>query len=340
MVEKFLNSFWGYFTESSPYLLLGYFVAGIIHVYINVDFIKKHLGGGKWSSVLKATLFGIPLPLCSCSVIPAAVTLKKSGASNGATSGFLISTPETGVDSIAITYGLMGGPMAVLRPVAAFITSVIAGGVQNLFNPNGGESEFEEVKTCCKKKKAEAQPRSFKKVFNFGYGQLSDDIAFLLLIGFIAGSLVEIFVPTDGFNALNSFGGRLIVLAASVPLYLCASSSTPLAMALMMKGMSPGTAMIMLLAGPATNMSNLVVIQKYIGKKGVVLNIITVILVSLLFSYVVDYVFANGWNLTMNHDHAHDHSGTMFRNITGAFLAFLVVKGVWKEKLKPKFKKA
>ena len=119
MIQQFLNSLWNYFQESAPYLLLGYFVAGLIHVYINVDMIKKHLGDGKWSGILKATLFGIPLPLCSCSVIPAAVTLKKSGASNGATSSFLISTPETGVDSIAITYGLMGGPMAILRPVAA-----------------------------------------------------------------------------------------------------------------------------------------------------------------------------------------------------------------------------
>ena len=282
----FIENFWEYVSSSAPFFLFGLIIGGFLKVYISVDRVNKSLGGKSISSVLKAALIGIPMPLCSCSLIPTAVTLKKSGASNASTSAFLISTPESGVDSIAITYAMMDLPMTIIRPVAAFLSSMIAGVLQLIFNheEESDAQEIEEVKSCCssKKQKVEKSENSLLKAIRFSFGDLIDDISFWLFIGFVIGAIIETFIPANFFQHLNGFGGKLIIMGVGIPLYICASSSTPMAASLVMKGMSPGTALILLLAGPATNMSNLLVLKKYIGKKGLLINLFAVIIVTLV----------------------------------------------------------
>ena len=193
---EYIKVLWTYLLVSAPYLLFGLVISGAIHELIPVEKVKKWLGEKSFGSIFKASAVGVPLPLCSCSVIPTAVTLRKSGASNGATSAFLISTPESGIDSISITYALMDLPMTIIRPVAAFASAFVAGILQFFFNDFEPEKEEEEVKSCCAKKKA-AQEVTKKSVgqtsvdiFKFGFGKLLNDIAVWLTIGILMGALI------------------------------------------------------------------------------------------------------------------------------------------------------
>lgn len=343
---EFFNALWKYLIVSSPYLLFGLTISGIIHQFITVEKIKKWLGGNSFINVVKAAIVGIPLPLCSCSVIPTAVTLRKSGASAASTSSFLIATPESGVDSISMTYALMDLPMTIMRPVAAFISAFLAGLLQLAFNKNAPKVE-EEVKSCCKSKNSCAAEKkvslidNLKEMFSFAFGSLINDISLWLAIGIVAGAMIDLLVPENFFLNLSPTQGRLAVFLIGVPLYICATASTPIAVSLMMKGMSPGVAMILLLVGPATNISNIAVLQKYIGKKGVILNIIAIVLVALLFSYIVDFLYANYFPLEFIQNfssHDHDHTA-WWENASAILLSVLIVKGIYFEELKPRFSK-
>lgn len=345
---EFFNALWKYLIVSSPYLLFGLMISGIIHQFITVDKIKKWLGQNNFINVVKAAIIGIPLPLCSCSVIPTAVTLRKSGASTASTSSFLIATPESGVDSISMTYALMDLPMTILRPIAAFLSAFLAGTLQLVFNKQGPVIE-EEVKSCCKSKNNcgsmdDRKPtflENIKEMFQFAFGSLVNDISLWLAIGIIAGSLIDFLVPENFFLNLSPNQGRLAVFVIGVPLYICATASTPIAVSLILKGMSPGVAMILLLVGPATNISNIAVLQKYIGKKGVIINIFSIVLVALLFSYLVDYLYANYFPLDFVKAFAsHEHSQAAWWEILSAIiLSVLIIKGIYFEELKPRFSK-
>ncbi len=345
MIEL-LKNFWMFCQEAAPFLLMGLFVAGLVHQFINVTMIQRHLGNGKLSSVFKAAILGVPLPLCSCSVIPAAVTLKKQGASNGATSAFLIATPESGIDSISITYAMMDLPMTIIRPVAAFLSAFLAGGINHYKNDFKGETEIDsccakkkaeeqKVPSCCVKKKEASFSGRFMKAVHFAYFDLIDDIATWLLIGLFAGALITTLVPMELIQTANGTTGRLLILAIGIPLYICASASTPIAAGLMLKGLSPGTALILLLVGPATNISNIAVLQKYIGRKGVIINILSIGLVALLLSYVVDALYLKmGWPLPLSGGGSMEEQGTLWQSIAAGILLILLVKGVYKEKFK------
>ena len=342
----YLNALWSFLIVSSPYLLFGLLISGMINHFVPMAMIKKWLGKDNFASVLKASIVGIPLPLCSCSVIPTAVTLKKSGAGNGATSAFLISTPESGVDSISITYGLMDLPMTILRPLAAFVYAFFAGILQFWLN------DFEYIETepvkksCCSKLKAGPVQNgtvidSVVSVFKFGYGKLIDDISFWLTVGIILGALIDVIVPADFFSELSMLENRLMVLLIGIPLYVCASASTPIAVSLLLKGLSPGSAILFLLVGPATNISNIAVLQKYIGKKGVTINVFSIIFVALIFSFITDWLYANVFELKLNQIlQSHDHSVSWWQDLCAAALVILLAKGLYKEEIKPRFKKA
>ncbi len=356
----FIHSFWNYILISSPYLLLGFFIAGLLRSFVSIEAVTKSLGKNNISSVIKASMIGVPLPLCSCSVIPTAVGLKKSGASNGATSSFLISTPESGVDSIALTYGIMDLPMAIFRPVAAFVSGFFAGVLQMIFNnkeiPLEGEapiccsSKKEEVKvekpSCCCSGKPPRKSifQKLKEGFSFAFIDLFNDMAFWLFIGLVSGALIDFFVPANWLEGASGFTGRLIILGIGIPLYVCASSSTPIAAALVMKGLSPGSALLFMLVGPATNISNIAVLQKYLGKKGVAINIFSIAFVAMIFSYLVDW-FYQAWNIPVifkiveHHDHfAHSPWALASAIIFSIFLARGLGQQVWDKYLKPKKK--
>ena len=285
----FLQTLWAYILSSSPYLMLGLFLSGVVKQFLSPDFITRNLGQNGLGGVLKATLVGIPMPLCSCAVIPTSVTLKKSGASNGATSAFLIATPESGIDSVLMTRALMDLPMTIIRPLAAFMSAMAAGFLQLLFNPSSPEVS-DSSPSCCHKKE-EVKKGVLWEVIHYGFYQLLKDMSIWLTVGLILGAAIMYFVPQELFLNLSLVQGKMIVLVLGIPLYICASATTPIAAALILKGMSPGTALLLLLLGPATNLSNLMVMQQYIGKKGVIINLVAITSVSLVLSFLTDVLY-------------------------------------------------
>lgn len=345
-INEFISAFWSYVAESAPYLLLGFTVAGFIHAWIPMSKVKKWLGGEGFKSVFRAALVGVPLPLCSCSVIPTAVTLRKSGASNAATSSFLIATPESGIDSIAMTYSMMDFPMTIIRPIAAFVSAFVAGVLQHFFNPTvdleKASVETKEVKSCCSKTNGAVKPKRniIKEALTFSFKDLAEDLAFWMLIGLVSGALINVFVPADFFANISPEYSMLAILVVGIPFYICASASTPIAASLMMKGLNPGAALLFLLVGPATNISNLLVLQKYIGKKGVILNLIAIVVVGLGFAYSTDFIYTSIFKtapiVKMAH---HNHETTSwFNHFCGIFLITILLRGLWVEEIAPKFK--
>ena len=289
--------------EMSPYLLLGFFFAGVMHAFIPGMVYNRYLGGKGFKSVFYGALFGIPLPLCSCGVLPTAMSLRKQGASKGATASFLISTPETGVDSIIATYSVLGLPFAVIRPVAAFCNAIMGGWLINKF---GDKDEVVPVdasaKTCCcHHKQEETHHEGFlgkmREALRFGFVEMIEDIGKWLVIGLVIAGLITVFVP-DEFFALfrgNTQLSMLLVLCIAIPMYICATGSIPIAVALMMKGLTPGAALVLLMAGPACNMASILVINKTLGRKSLVLYLVSIITMAILWGHVVDYVLPAEW---------------------------------------------
>jgi uncharacterized membrane protein YraQ (UPF0718 family) len=346
VVLAYFTELWHYLLISAPYLLFGLFVAGLVKAFLSVETIKKYLGKDSKAGVFNASILGVPLPLCSCAVIPTAVTLKKNGATNAATSSFLISTPQTGVDSIALTYGLMDLPMTIIRPIAAFFSAFIAGGLQSAFNKD--EYEVESEKSCCShshddgpSSKSETQLSLIQKLVSglkYAFGRLNDDLSGWLTIGILLGALIAYIVPDGFFAGVGFWQARLGIIIIGVPLYVCASASTPIAASLMLKGLSPGAALVFLLVGPATNISNIAVLQKYIGKKGVVINTLAVAIVALVLSFIVDYLYAQfSWPVDFRIEHGHHHQGgaggSWLEIVSSVLLIILLFKGLYNEYL-------
>ena len=289
--------------EMSPYLLLGFFFAGVMHAFIPGMVYNRYLGGKGFKSVFYGALFGIPLPLCSCGVLPTAMSLRKQGASKGATASFLISTPETGVDSIIATYSVLGLPFAVIRPVAAFCNAIMGGWLINKF---GDKDEVVPVdasaKTCCCHHKQEETHHDgflgkMREALRFGFVEMIEDIGKWLVIGLVIAGLITVFVP-DEFFALfrgNTQLSMLLVLCIAIPMYICATGSIPIAVALMMKGLTPGAALVLLMAGPACNMASILVINKTLGRKSLVLYLVSIISMAILWGHVVDYLLPAEW---------------------------------------------
>jgi uncharacterized membrane protein YraQ (UPF0718 family) len=340
-----LKALWQFLLISSPYLLLGLFVAGLVHTFLNANKIKSLLGGGRLRGVFYAAIFGVPLPLCSCSVLPTAVTLRKSGASTGATSSFLIATPESGIDSIAVTYALMDFPMTIFRPVAAFLSAFVAGILNMFMNNVELEADLQDApKSCCSKGETKQTESFGKRLFGgikYGFLELSADIAFWLTVGLLAGACISYFVPDNFFMNMSAWQNKLMILVIGVPLYICASATTPIAAAMVMKGLTPGAALLLLLVGPATNISNIAVIQKYIGKKGVIINIASIVLVALTMSFVADYFYATyGAPVFKLKGHMHQHEESSMLNIISAVAIIIILaRGLWIEEIKPRISK-
>ncbi len=324
----YLEALWKYMQISSPYLLLGMFVSGLMRAFISVETVKRQLGKNSFINVLKGALFGIPLPLCSCAVIPAAATLRKSGGGNGATSSFLIATPESGIDSIAMTYGLMDLPMTLLRPIAAFFSAIIAGVLQNILNDWEYKEKVEEKKSCCGSSKK--KENRFLAGLKFSFTDLLEDMVLWLTIGIALGALIDVMVPADAMAFFGGLSGRLMILFVGIPLYICASASTPIAASLMLKGMSPGSALILLLVGPATNMSNIVILQKYIGKKGVMINVFSIAFVALFMSYLTDLIYEK-YQLPMDFklSHIHEDHISLFATACAYLMTSLMLKAIY-----------
>ena len=281
--------------EMSPYLLLGFFLAGLMHAFIPNQLYTKYLSGNSFRSVLYSALFGVPLPLCSCGVIPTAMSLRREGASKGATASFLIATPQTGVDSIIATYSLLGLPFAIIRPLVAFTTALFGG---QLINILGDREEAVPVQHAAEEGHVH---RSFwerlKEALKYAFVEMMQDIGKWLIMGLVVAGLITVLVP-DSFFALfkdNSLLSMLIVLACAIPMYLCATGSIPIAVALMMKGLSPGTALVLLMAGPACNVASILVINKVLGRRTLILYLTAIVGGAILFGLGIDYLLPREW---------------------------------------------
>ncbi len=301
IITGIAHEIWFLLKEMSPYLLFGFLIAGILNIAIPPKKIYKHLSGRSFWSNVKASLFGIPLPLCSCGVIPVAAYLRKEGAGKGATISFLSSTPTTGVDSILATYSLLGPVYAIIRPVAAFFAGIFGGTLTNIIDKSVDDNNVQNEGFSCNLCK-ETEPHSHKfhekvkAVLRYGFFDLIEDVAKWILIGIVIGSIISFLVP-DNFVE-HYFGNPLfaypIMLIISIPMYVCATGSIPIAASLILKGMTPGAGLIFLIAGPATNAATISFVGGKLGKKAMISYLVSIIMTGLLFGLFIDHI----WNLS------------------------------------------
>lgn len=305
-IIQYMNELWLLLNEMAVYLLIGFLFAGILHVFIPKEHVSRYLGKKNTRSVMNATLLGIPLPLCSCGVIPAGISFYRNGATKGATTSFLISTPQTGIDSMLVTYSLLGLPMALIRPAIAFITG-IAGGI--ITNKIDNEQPNQLVQPQGKKDQKTGIGERMVEAFRYGFIEFMQDIAKWLVIGLLIAALLAVVIPDSFFTTYIQHGwiNMLIVLAASVPLYVCATGSVPIAAVLMLKGLSPGAALVFLMAGPATNAATLTVLGKTIGKKATLAYLFTIVLGALLSGWFIDQFLPAKWFTLTGISAVHEH---------------------------------
>ena len=286
---------WQVLGQMAPYLLFGFLVAGLLSVCISPAWVERHLGRRGLGPVLTASLFGVPLPLCSCGVIPVSASLRRHGASRAATTAFLLSTPQTGVDSIAVTYGLLGPVFAIFRPIAALVTGFVGGGlVQILGEPNETDTANESAtdtctEVCCADRSARGV---LSRVLRYGLVTLPRDIGAALLVGIVVAGAMAALVPQDHLNAYIGGGvlSILLLMAAGVPVYVCATASVPIAAGFMHMGASPGAALAFLIAGPATNAAAFTTIWKVLGQRTAVLYLITVAASAVVCGLALDWL--------------------------------------------------
>ena len=297
---------WHLLLDASIYILFGLLVSGLMRVFFSPYSVGRHLGNGRFKSVFKAALIGIPLPLCSCGVLPAGIALKKQGANNGATTAFLISTPESGVDSLAITYALLDPIMTVVRPIAAFVMAAFAGITENLVAPadsgNQGTPDLScPVDGCCSGIDCSPSEHRNHHTFTekiiaglkFAFKDVWNDMVGWFFIGILLAGLITAIVPPHFLETYLGGGlsAMLLMLVVGVPIYICATASTPIAAALILNGVSPGAALVFLLAGPATNIASLTVLVGVLGRRAAAIYLATIAVCTVSFGMIVDHIY-------------------------------------------------
>lgn len=365
----FLNEFVTLFAQMAPFLLLGFLLAGVIHVWIPNHLYVPKISKANFKSVLWTALFGVPLPICSCGVIPTSIAIRREGASKGASVSFLISTPATGVDSILATYSLLGLPFAILRPIAAFVTALFGGVLANVATRGecAEEGKIVDAKVvdlqdaakgeCCGGhgkcdcnssaatgkcgcgEHGEAHEDfiyKLKETLRYGFVDMVSNVSKWLCIGLVLGALIAAFVPNDFFLALREYPllCMLAVLVLAMPMYTCATGSIPLALALVAKGITPGAALVLLMAGPATSIASMLVVGKAFGKRTLVAYLVSIAGGALFFGFVVDTFFMDTFLAAMlpggvggaggAESHGHGALG-FFDYACGVLLALLMI---------------
>ena len=326
----YINAFVSMLNGMSPYLLLGFLIAGLLHAFVPSTIYSRYLAGTGFRPVLTAALFGVPLPLCSCGVLPTAVALRRSGASRAASTSFLIATPQTGVDSIAATYSMMGLPFAILRPVAALVTSLVGGLAVGHWERKGA---LDDVRDDADYEFSELPRGLWNKIvetLKYGFFDMMQSIGRWLLIGLVVATLITVLLPDDFFSTyarwplLNMF----IIVLVAVPMYVCATGSIPIAAALMLKGMTPGCALVLLMAGPAANLASMFVVNNAFGRKATIVYLLSIIGGAMGFGALVDYwpglreVFVNALPC---HVMRHHMSVSWFNTVCSILLLSMIV---------------
>ena len=334
-IAEYFNALLAVTGAMSPYLLLGFLIAGVLHVFVPKTFYARYLSRDNKLSVLWAALLGVPLPLCSCGVIPTAVGLKNEGASKGAVASFLIATPQTGIDSILATFSLMGLGFAVVRPVAALVTGICGGLLVNRYDcANASMCECVSNTQTIKQSNNQAFHYRLWRVLKYAYFDMIQDIGLRLVIGLLVAALINVAVPDEFFL---SFGKQpllqmLVILAVAVPMYICSTGSIPVAAALMMKGLSPGAALVMLMAGPAVNIASILVVRKSMGARFTWLYLLTIVGFSILFGMLVNALdglipFTAQLSTSAHGDccHADTAAPSLFQTICSAMLTLSII---------------
>lgn len=291
IILKLAEGFWNTLAEMSPYLILGFAAAGLLSVIISQDTVRDQIGRPGAASVFKASLFGVPLPLCSCGVIPVGMSLRKHGASRGAATAFLISTPQTGVDSILVTLSLLGPIFAIVRPVAALLTGVAGGLLADGFAEKDNASEDQApacADECCN---PEGGHGKLYRAMKFAFVTLPRDIGKYLLIGLVVAAVISAIVPKDYFSHTLGTGlaPMLLMMLVGIPMYVCSTASVPIAAALMTSGISPGAALVFLMTGPATNAATIATVWKELGGRTAIIYLAAIAGGALAFGFILDF---------------------------------------------------
>lgn len=332
-MNAYWGHFWSMFLEASPYLTLGFVVAGLLHQYLPKDLVKKHMGGDSAGSALKASLIGTPVPLCSCGVVPVALGLHQDGASKPSVISFLISTPENGVESISLTYSFFGLPFTLARLVFAILVANLTALMVAIFDRETPAVE-EPAPSCCSAKpsccggKKQEKPRSG---WNFLLKEFIPAIANWVVLGFLLSAAIATFMPEDLLSKLDPGWAVPLAGLVGIPMYVCASASTPIAFSLFMNGLSPGACLVFLLTGPATNSANFPLYVKSFGSRTTAIYYGGIYFFSVGLGLLLDLFLDPKWLLQMpSHGHLHTQAG-MIHYISAAILSALLAQGIWRK---------
>ncbi len=354
----FFKNFYQMFVDMSLYMVIGLLLVGFLHQILSEDWIPKHLGKKGFTSIFKASVFGVPLPICSCGVIPFAVFLKKSGASIGAIISFLISTPQTGVDSIIATYGMMGPVFAIFRPLAAFVSGIAGGGLieaaSNAWNLNIPTNSApvkcshchpqKEEGDCGDPKLMQSADEPYKKttvtsflrnILTYAFHEMVQDIALSFLVGVAIAALITTVIPPNFFSNTmvgNSLVSGIVMILIGLPMYICSTSSIPIAISLIIAGINPGAAFVFLFVGPATNVATIATLQKSLGKKVIGLYLCVLVFMALVLGFVLDWIFEQvGVNISQFLLEKHTHMiQSPFHIVIAIFFMFVLIWNLWR----------
>ncbi len=320
---------WRIALEMAPYVVLGLAAAVLVYAVFPKERIQNWMGKRGIGSIVKGALAGIPLPLCSCGVVPVAMTLKRSGASDGATVSFLVSEPETGPDSIAVTWALINPLMTVVRPVAALITAITTGLAVERIAPSTNVHERRTIETD---RTQNAWNERLKRSCLYVMHDFLPDIANWLVIGIVISGVLAVLIPANWFENLGSFAQMIMGVVVGVPLYICASASTPIAAVFLAKGMSPGAALVFLLVGPATNAASFLVIARELGVKTAAVYLIGMIVTAIALGVLVNATMGSlDWTPRIA-DPAHGEHIGLF-HYSGLVLLVSALMYVWARQL-------
>ncbi len=329
-LKKILFEIWIVTVQMAPYLLFGFLMAGILSVLISKEYVRRHLGTRGWLGSLKAALVGVPMPICSCGVIPLAASLRKHGASRGATASFLASTPQTGIDSLMITYALLGWVFAVFRAVVAFVSGIVCGTAVAAVSPPETETAEECNDECCQP----SQKPMPVRMLQYGFVTLPRDIAKAVVLGIILSGIISGLVPDNFFadSVGDSPVAMLVMLVIGIPLYVCSSASVPIALAFIKAGISPGAALVFLITGPATNAATLTTLWQIIGRKQLAVFLTTLAACALIAGFAMNFFSPT---LGVMDQLCHDECQTGWLQISWALLlAAVLIKALIPERCK------
>lgn len=295
-IREILANSWGMLLMMAPYLLFGFFAGGLLSVLVSPQLVERHLGGhGIWP-VLKASALGVPLPLCSCSVLPVSASLRRHGASRGAITSFLISTPQTGVDNILVTFSMLGPVFALFTPIVTFVSGVVGGVLVDIFEPHG-ESDPQVIEQCvrgCCRAEGDTRGGKIYRLLHHAFYELPLDIGRALVVGILVAGVISTFMPKDFFltTGITGLTAILVLMLCGIPIYVCATASIPVAYALMAQGgASAGAALAFLMTGPATNAAGISAIWKMLGRRTTLIYLGSVAATAVASALTLDWMF-------------------------------------------------